>query len=163
MTETSTVAKLAYVILASMNTAMYHLYAIQYKNVNYESMPEDEESEDATLTKLFELNLKKKDALTMEYDFGTTHDFTIEVIDIKEVPDVRPTDYPKIIDGRGKGIAEDTHVDELARMLKNDEGFSSFTIDGVKKYNLDDYDVKKDNRLLHGRLYKAITAYEECE
>lgn len=46
MSDTSTVAKIAYVILASFNTAMYHLYNIKYKNKVYDSSVEPIENID---------------------------------------------------------------------------------------------------------------------
>ncbi len=171
ITDTSTVAKLAYTILASFNTAMYHLYKIEFRNKSYESLFGDEyylfdNVLDATQFRLLDLKLKKGDILNMEYDFGTPQDFTIEILkieDILEKENKMIVNYPKIIDGYGMGIIEDVGVCELEEIIKKNKEVEAFTVNGWQLYNFKKYDYEKDNKNLHERLYKAITAYEELK
>lgn len=173
ITDTSTVAKLAYTVLATFNTAMYHLFSINFNNKSYQSLFGDEDYlsndvVDSTKFRLFDLKLKANDVLYMEYDFGTTQDFTIEIIKIEDILEKQEennliSDYPKIIDGYGMGIIEDTSYYEVKEIIENNEKVYALTINGWKIYNFNKYDLKKDNKALHDRLYKATVAYEELK
>lgn len=117
----------------------------------------------ATKTRIYELNLKPNDVLEMEYDFGCSKEFVIEVkkIDKANEENDTPSAYPKIIEGYGKGIIEDILAENLKDIIKKGKTTECFNIYGYKRYKFENYDVKKDNKMLHDRLYKAITAYEE--
>lgn len=143
ITSVSTVAKLAYSVLAAFEAEATHLFGIEFKGVNYEIFPEDNQYEnlkklweqldkkipienlpvfksiaDPTKTKLSDLKLSKGDVLHMEYDYGAGWEFSIKLIRIIEMKKVTGTHYPYIVNGRGKGIIEDMFPFELVEMIK---------------------------------------------
>jgi len=167
MTETSSVAKIAYTVLSSFNTAMYHLYDIKYKGGTYSCAIGEydigEKSENATLTKICDLKLKVGDKLQMTYDFGCDQEFEIEVLKVSKKSNCIKSDYPQIIEGFGKGIVEDIHVSELEEIVNKKETVTCLNIEGYEEYEFENYDIDEDNLFLAERLYKAITAYEELD
>ncbi len=143
ITSVSTVAKLAYSVLAAFEAEATHLFGIEFKGVNYEIFPEDNQYEnlkklweqldkkipienlpvfksiaDPTKTKLSDLKLSKGDVLHMEYDYGAGWEFSIKLIRITEMKKGTGTHYPYIVNGRGKGIIEDMFPFELVEMIK---------------------------------------------
>ena len=172
--NTSNVARIAYTVLASFETAMYHLYNITYKGKQYDSMiaagdhPNHDKLIDARKTKLYELNLKVGDELLMTYDYGVDWEFKIVLTNIRKMKDEgHLVDYPKIIQGTGFGIIEDRHHSEVLEIINNIDKTGKVTeyaltpSGNFKKWDYRKYDLVKDNKKLKERLYCAIVAYEE--
>lgn len=173
ITSTSNISKLAYTVLASFETAMYHLFSVSYKDMEFDNEADQDFAmpnktiHDARKFRLQDLKLNINDELEMTYDFGVCWTFKIKLLDIKEMKDYYIVDYPMIIDGAGLGIMEDRHSTEVLEIIEEIDKTGkvteeSFTKHGTfEKWDYRKYDVSKDNKTLHDRLYKAIVAYEE--
>lgn len=97
ITSVSTVAKLAYAIMAIFNN--------------------DEECLNPSKFKLISLELLKGDTLKMIYDFGADLIFEIKLAAIKEFKKGMGTHYPYVLSGAGAAISEDLSVPELIERL----------------------------------------------
>ncbi len=172
--STSNVARIAYTVLASFQTAMYHLYNISYKGKRYDSMIEAadyygaEKLIDARKVRLYELDLIVNDELTMTYDYGVDWEFRIILTNIRNMEnDSKIVDYPKIVDGAGYGIIEDRHYSDARKIIEAIDKTGkvteyALTLSGkMKKWDYRRYDLAVDNDTLKERLYAAIVAYEE--
>lgn len=64
------------------------------------------------------------------------------------------TSYPKVVDGAGRGIIDDMHVDELMEIIKatDKNGKSDFKVRVSDNHEITwdyrDYDIKYDNAFL---------------
>lgn len=172
ITDLRTVADLAYTILASFDSLAYHLYNIKYENKRYDCMiyvddyNGSEELVDATITKLNKLNLKEKDTLVMEYDYGSTTVFKITYIECRDLEKGNGNHYPYIIDGAGRGMIDDIPGDYLKEIVCDidKKGYSEyeFTPGYERKllYDYRDYNAKDDNVLLKGIIAEIKYGYE---
>lgn len=68
--------------------------------------------------KLHQLNLKIGDRLRMDYDFGTTQTFWIELICVEDMERGQGRRYPYITEGSGCGIIDDMSSDELQGLIE---------------------------------------------
>ena len=122
ITSVSSVAKLAYAILAAFEGQANHLYNIQYNGKRYETAFDEaffgEPAIDPVKTKLSALKLCVGDTLHMEYDYGAGWEFVIELLSITEMKRGRGSHYPCVTDGQGKGIIEDASPYELEEMIE---------------------------------------------
>lgn len=86
ITSVSSVAKLAYSVLAGFEGTASHLFNIRYNGKRYEIEFEDLGIEEPAInpitTKLETLKLKVGDTLTMGYDYGAGWEFAIKLISI---------------------------------------------------------------------------------
>ena len=112
--------QLGYAVLAAFDTMAYHLFEFHYNDDRFEipSDDADEEQIDMSVFKLHQLDLKIGDRLRMDYDFGTTQNFWIELIGVKNMKRGQGRRYPYIAEGAGCGIIDDMHVDELQELIK---------------------------------------------
>ena len=173
ITDTKTIADLAYTILATFDSLAYHLYDITYEDRIYDcwtcmdDYPLKENILNAVTTKLSKINLKEKDKMIMEYDKGTPTDFVITYIDSKEIERGNGRHYPYIIDGSGRGMIDDIDSYKLKEIVNDidKKGYSEhyFTpgYERTIKYDYRDYDIKGDNILLKGKIEEIKYAYEE--
>lgn len=111
--------QLGYTVLAAFDTKAYHLFEFYYNDVRFEIPDEDAmlEQIDMAAIKLHQMELKIGDRIQMDYDFGTTQTFWIELIDVKDIERGQGRKYPYIIDGAGRGIIDDMGVDELQELV----------------------------------------------
>lgn len=172
ITDSKTVADLAYTILASFDSLAYHLYDILYKDKRYICRINDDyfgkqELIDATITKLNNLDLNDNDEIVMEYDFGATNSFKIKFLGSRDLERGRGTHYPYVIDGAGRGIIDDIPDYELKEIVdsidKKGESDFYFTsgYDRKIKYDYRDYDIKTNNILLKGLVEEIKYNYED--
>lgn len=173
ITDTKTVAELAYTILASFDSLAYHLYDIKYNNITYDcwscmnDYPFKENVCNATITKLSTISLKEKDKMVMEYDKGTSTKFIITYLCSRELEKGNGRHYPYVIDGSGRGMIDDIDSYDLKNIIDDidKKGISVhyFTpgYERPTKYDYRDYDIKGDNILLKGRIEEIKYAYEE--
>ena len=112
--------QLGYAVLAAFDTMAYHLFEFHYKDGRFEIPGEyaDEEQLDMAAFKLHQLDLKIGDRLRMDYDFGTTQTFWIELIGVEDMERGQGRRYPYITEGSGCGIIDDMHVDELQELIE---------------------------------------------
>ena len=156
---------LGYMILATFDTMAYHLFSISHNGITYD-LPNDEEDipDDRMVftVKLSELGLKIGDKLIMEYDFGCSQEFEIEVKNIEPMGRGQGRAYPKIIVGEGRGIIDDMPADELLDIIRQIDTTGSSDIrysgdavsfvDDLPTWDYRNYDIKIDNALLKGRM-----------
>ena len=173
ITDTKTIADLAYTILATFDSLAYHLYDIKYKNKVYDCWVciEDDHSDippiNATITKLSEIGLKENDTMEMEYDTGSTTTFKITYLCCSDLERGKGSHYPYIIDGEGRGMLDDMCDFELKEIVEDidKKGYSEhYFTPGYErpiKYDYRDYDIKGDNILLKGKIEEIKYAYEE--
>ncbi|MBQ9921644.1 MAG: hypothetical protein IJO52_05620 [Clostridia bacterium] len=113
--------QLGYTVLAAFDTMAYHLFEFYYEDGRFEIPDEDadeEEQLDMAIFKLYQLDLKIGDRIRMDYDFGTTQTFLIELIDIEDMGRGQGKKYPYVTQGAGCGIIDDMHSDELQELIE---------------------------------------------
>ena len=112
--------QLGYAVLAAFDTMAYHLFEFNYKDDRFEipSDDADEEQIDMAVFKLHQLDLKIGDRLRMDYDFGTTQTFWIELIGVEDMERGQGRRYPYITEGSGCGIIDDMSSDELQELIE---------------------------------------------
>ena len=111
--------QLGYAVLAALDTMAYHLFELHYNDVCYGIPDEDAEFEqiDMAEVELHQMKLKIGDKIQMDYDFGTTHTFWIELIEAKDMGRGQGRKYPYILEGAGRGIIDDMHVEDLQNLI----------------------------------------------
>ena len=140
LTSSSTVAKLAYCILASVDASGSHLFNIKYKNNRFEfifdnmDMPLWVICHNPALYKLEELNLNTNDKMLMEYDYGTFWEFEIKVISISEMKKGSSKNYPRVTIGQ-------------VSVLDEEGCFESIGKDSLKKIDPDVYTQYMKNQI----------------
>lgn len=175
ITDSKTIADLAYTILATFDSLAYHLYDIKYKDKIYDcwacmdDYPLKQNFNNAVITKLDSINFKEKDTILMEYDKGTSTEFIITYLNSRELEKGNGRHYPYIIDGAGRGMIEDIDSYELKEIINDidKKGFSNhYFTEGYErsiKYDYRDYDIDGDNILLKGEIEQIKYGYEvEC-
>lgn len=121
--------------------------------------------------RLSELGLKIGEKLMMDYDFGCTQEFEIEVTDIEPMGRGQGRAFPIIIAGEGRGIIDDMSADELIDVIHRIDETGSCDIrysgdvvsfvDDLPTWDYRKYDIKIDNALLKGRIDIITDGYEE--
>ena len=165
---------LGYMILATFDTMAYHLFSISHNGITYELPSDEEEIPDVRMVftvRLSELGLSIGDELMMEYDFGCSQEFEIEVTGIEPMGRGQGRAYPKIIAGEGRGIIDDVPADELLDIIRQIDTTDSSDIrysgdavsfvDDLPTWDYRNYDIKIDNTLLKGRIDIIADGYEK--
>lgn len=171
--DDSTVADLAYAILASFDSLAYHLYEINHNGIVYScGEPNrdllsftDGEYKNATLVKLNDLDFNDKN-MFMDYDFGSTTTFRIEYLSSSSLMESKEN-YPLVIEGQGKGMLDDMSdfelkdiVDETDRLGKS-EFYYTPGYDRDDYFDYREYDIVKDNSKLKEIFSKIKNGYEK--
>lgn len=164
----STVTKLAYTVMASFECKGNHLFYVEYKGQRYElDFGYDhigENNIDPRSVKLEKLNLEIGYTLFLEYDYGCSWQFNIELISITDMKRGAGTHYPYTIDGQGKGIIEDMFLDELIMLMEEiDRTGEDYLIEEngwTRRWNHNNFNLDIENALLKGEVYKLETIYE---
>ena len=112
--------KLGYMVLASFDTMAYHLFEFHYDEKRYGLPNEDSPYPqlDMAKFKLHQLGLKIGDSIRMDYDFGTTQTFWIELIGVEAMKRGRGNHYPYITNGAGRGILDDYPVEAVVELIE---------------------------------------------
>ncbi len=163
---------LGYAILATFDTCAYHLFEFQVGDTRF-VIPEEgflaPRCIDMAEFKLSDLELRVGETIAMDYDYGTTQTFRITVVNISEMPKGMGRSYPKITDGRGRGILDDYSEDEFAELVrqieksgKTDEEIYYKDEDEDKPWNINDYNIKCDNMLLKREIALIEDGFSEC-
>lgn len=125
ITSASSVAKLAYSIIAAFGGDGSHLFGIRHNNNRYEFMPEDDfqfSSDpliDPVKTNLSKLKLTVGDTLMMAYDYGAGWEFSIELISATEMNPHKGRLYPRVTAGAGNGIIENSFPSQLEELMEH--------------------------------------------
>ena len=111
--------QLGYMVLAAFDTLAYHLFEFYYDDDRFEIPNEDAPFEQIDMAnfKLHQLDLKLDDRIRMDYDFGTTQTFWLELIEIADMKRGWGRRYPYILDGAGRGIIDDMSCEELSELV----------------------------------------------
>ena len=112
--------QLGYMVLAAFDTMAYHLFEFYYDDGRFEIPNEDAPFEqiDMAIFRLHQLGMKLGDRIRMEYDFGTTQTFWLELTGIEDMKRGWGRRYPYILEGAGRGIIDDMPCEELAELIK---------------------------------------------
>ena len=110
--------QLGYMVLAAFDTLAYHLFEFYYDDDRFEIPNEDAPFEQIDMAdfKLHQLKLKLGDRIRMEYDFGTTQTFWLELVEIADMKRGWGRRYPYVLDGAGRGIIDDMSCEELSEL-----------------------------------------------
>jgi len=167
ISSNSYISKLAYTILASFDTLANHQFFIKFGENKYEIDVDNEDSSiiDPCNTKLSELNLKINDDMFMLYDYGCDHIFIITLEGIRPMEKGTSIEYPKIIDGIGKGILEDVFIDDFVKIAKDNKETKKathryITNRGEAIWDYYDFTVPKTNNALKDRILTIQIGYE---
>lgn len=168
-----TVADLAYTILATFDSLAYHLYNIKHKGIVYDSWVCIEDGvydimpENAVITPLKFMNLKKNDKLEMEYDYGSTTSFKISYLGERKIENIfEQAKYPIIVDGQGHGMLDDVCDFELKEIVEDTDkvGHSRYYFspgyEKTIKYDYRKYNINSDNNNLKGKILAIKNGYE---
>lgn len=173
ITDSKTVADLAYTILATFNSLAYHLYNIRHNNIKYSCMEKPdldlakfikEEIKSAVKTKLQDVDFTKEKEMIMEYDLGSPTTFIITYLESKEIDNEK--NYPYIIDGKGRGMLDDLSSYELKDIVEDTDKKGRSVHHYSPGYERDDiydyrqYNIKIDNDILGETIIKIKTGYE---
>lgn len=111
--------QLGYIVLAAFDTLAYHLFEFYYDDDRFEIPNEDATFEQIDMAdfKLHQLKLKLGDRIRMEYDFGTTQTFWLELVEIADMKRGWGRRYPYVLDGAGRGIIDDMSCAELSELV----------------------------------------------
>lgn len=111
--------QLGYMVLAAFDTLAYHLFEFYYDDDRFEIPNEDAPFEQIDMAdfKLHQLKLKLGDRIRMEYDFGTTQTFWLELVEIADMKRGWGRRYPYVLDGAGLGIIDDMSCEELSELV----------------------------------------------
>lgn len=142
ITSVSTVAKLAYAIMASFELSGSHLFSIEYDDCSFTF---DKKCLKPSDFQLISFELLKGDTLKMIYDFGSDLNFEIKLTAIKEFKKGMGTHYPYVLSGAGAVIPEDLSVSELMEWSEDE---------------YKEYDCESDNALLKGKIQRLQNQYE---
>ncbi|MDD6251335.1 MAG: hypothetical protein PUA85_01645 [Oscillospiraceae bacterium] len=171
ISDNSYLNKLGYMVLATFDTLVYHLFSIEYNGVLFE-LPSDDRrikpEECLFYVKLKDLNLNIGDKLQMIYDFGCEQVFDIEVTDISPMPRGTGTAYPKILRGEGRGVLDNVSAWETLEIIKQIDktGKSEHSVQteyGSQFWAYRDYRLDLDNGLLKGEIARIEDAYSSFE
>lgn len=111
--------QLGYMVLAAFDTLAYHLFEFYYDDDRFEIPNEDATFEQIDMAdfKLHQLKLKLGDRIRMDYDFGTTQTFWLELVEIADMKRGWGRQYPYVLDGAGRGIIDDMSCEELSELV----------------------------------------------
>ena len=111
--------QLGYMVLATFDTLAYHLFEFYYDDDRFEIPNEDAPFEQIDMAdfKLHQLDLKLGDRIRMDYDFGTTQTFWLELIELADMKRGWGRRYPYVLDGAGRGIIDDMSCEELSELV----------------------------------------------
>lgn len=112
--------QLGYLVLAAFDTLAYHLFEFRWEGKLYGIPDVDDRSNqlDMARFRLNQLELKPGARLQMDYDFGTTQTFWLELLEIQEMPRGQGRHYPYIFEGAGRGIIDDMDADSLKQLVE---------------------------------------------
>ena len=111
--------QLGYMVLAAFDTMAYHLFEFFCGDGRFEIPDEDAPFEQIDMAdfKLHQLGLKLGDRIRMDYDFGTTQTFWLELVAVDDMKRGWGRRYPYVLDGAGRGIIDDMSCEELSELI----------------------------------------------
>ena len=168
-----TMAKLGYLVLAAFDTLAYHLFYLRFNGRRYELETDDnfrsigmEEMTDPRTVKLNQLGMNIGDEISMCYDYGCDQMFTIKLESLADMEKGTASEYPKVIDGAGKGILDDIFPGEFGKIVskikkngKSDHEYLSPYGD-TRLWDYRDFDLELMNKQLKNDILHIARGYE---
>lgn len=158
--------ELGYLVLATFDTMAYHLFEFHYDGERFGFPAEDclGKQHDMVAVKLGHLNLRVGSRIRMDYDFGTTQTFWLDLIRIEEMGRGQGTHYPYLLDGAGRGIIDDMPCEMLKELVaqidrngKTDEPF--YYQERLAPWDYRWFDLKPMNYLLKAEIAMIEEGY----
>lgn len=162
--------QLGYTVLAAFDTMAYHLFSFCLDDRYYE-FPDGEngfsDGIDIATVKIGNMDLKIGDRIRMDYDYGTTQTFWLELTKIDDMKRGQGKRYPYITEGSGRGIIDDMSCDELIELVKqiDKNGQTDEPIYYKNRAIPWDYrcfDLERLNILLKGEINLIEEGYQPC-
>ncbi|MCR4594983.1 MAG: plasmid pRiA4b ORF-3 family protein [Clostridiales bacterium] len=163
-------SKLAYLVLVSFDTLANHLFYIKHNGTHYEiDIYEENEEEnhiDPTTVSLGKMTLCPGSVMTMIYDYGCEHEFTITLEKVSPMEKGASIKYPKIVAGQGKGILDNMFPEEFGKVLKeidktNQSDQMYFSPAGeYEPWDYRDFDIEMMNKSLKQNIESVRFGFE---
>lgn len=176
-----TVGELGAAVLAAFEAEASHLWNIRAKGTHYEHNADPEMQPfieedgfkvmDPDDAELGQLGLKIGDKMSLEYDYGTTWDFILTVAKMEAAPRTKQSTFPRIADGHGPRIVDDTDPFELHQLIEYQKAGESIADhpelqETVRAdawdWRYDDFDLSKNKkgfRTNYREIRDAYTSY----
>lgn len=160
--------QLGYLVLAAFDTLAYHLFEFLWEGRIYGIPDLDVPAGqlDMAQFRLNQLGLKPGARLQMDYDFGTTQTFFLELLEIQAMSRGKGRHYPYIVEGAGRGIIDDMYVDDVKELVeqidrngKTDQPVLYQT--SVAPWDYRNFNLKCENALLKGDIEAIEAQYME--
>lgn len=168
--ESDTLADFSYFILASFDLFSNEFFTITCGNNKYDSAIDSFDNEDyksVMSIKLKDINYVADKSMILDYDFNSKITFIINYIDSKNSKD---NDYPKIIDGAGKGAIEYVSAEELKQIVDETDrlGHSNYSTTIINEndeeeeeiFDYNDFDLETDNFMAQSNMRFIKGEYE---
>lgn len=173
ITSASSVAKLGYTILAAFEATGSHLFNINFNGKRYEIEFEEDLDYmpviDPIKTKLSSLKLSLGDTLTMEYDYGASWEFSVELISVTEMKKGSGKRYPYVTGGKGKGLIEDASIYEIMQIIEKTNSTGEIPkvfnacINNEEDWDYRDFDLEYCNLMLKPIIKSIKRGYEKFD
>lgn len=172
VSSSSTVAKMAYAVLAAFESNGSHLFCVRHADETYEFIYDDDfevfygDVIDPSTVKLSKLKLTVGDKMTIEYDYGAGWCFEIELVSVAEMSRGAGKRYPRVTAGEGRGIIEDSSPGELEDYIEKTDKTGNLPIvyspyeDKEEEWDYRKFDLDLTNLLLKYGIASIKEAYE---
>ena len=113
--------QLGYLVLAAFDTTACHLFEFHYDGRRFGIPDEDWDDDgqtDMASVALHQLEMRIGNRIRMDYDFGTTQTFWLELIAVVDMKRGWGRRYPYVLDGAGRGIIDDLPCEELKLLIE---------------------------------------------
>lgn len=161
-------SRLAYLVLVTFDTLANHLFLINYENMQYGF---DFDGNDNIInpsdTYLKFMNLELGSMITMIYDFGCDQVFEITLTEKRPMEKGTSIKYPKVIDGKGKGILENVFPEQFGKIIKEIDKTNKSEIEYISPYgdyepwDYRDFDIDEMNRTLKSDIDSVAAGFDE--
>lgn len=171
--ESDTLADFSYFILASFELFSNEFFTITYDNNKYDSTSclfDNDDYKSIMSIKLKDINYDINKIIILDYNFNSKITFIINYIGNKNVKD---NDYPKIIDGFGKGAIDYVDGEELKQIVDETDklGCPNYSITIVnedgdeeeKIFDYNDFDLDTNNSLSRCNVEFIKDEYESMD
>lgn len=169
--SSETLADFAYFILATFELYSNEFFIINYGDSKYDSAStifDNDTYKSAIGIKLKDLSFKNDRDMLLEYDYKNKIVFIIKFIDSKEIKEAA-NNYPRIVDGSGKGALDYVSGDELKQIVNDTDTFgesnysTTIIVDDKEEEEIFDYrdfDLDTNNFLSQCNVSSIKDEYE---
>ena len=158
--------QLGYLVLAAFDTTASHMFEFLFANTCYRIPSEDVcvDSKDMAEFDLCQLGLQVGSMLQMNYDYGTTQTFELEVVAVDDMARGSGRRYPRIVKGAGRGILDETSPDVFAELVDQIDCIGRtvepiFYRDRAQPWDYRVFDLGSMNALLKDEISRIENSY----